>query len=79
VEILHELINRNNAEMLDNTAFFCNPFQDVDINYYGGIYTLMPFFYILRFYKYEEYTNALTDMIELLTTTFQSGFHNIEN
>jgi hypothetical protein len=56
--------------MLDNTAIYYNPFDDVDINYYGGLYTLIPLFYILRFYKYEEYPTALTDMLELLAIIF---------
>lgn len=79
VEILHELSNKNHAEMLDNTAIYSNPFDEVDINYYGGLYTLIPLFYILRFYKYEEYQNALTDMLDLLATTFHTRFRNIEN
>jgi hypothetical protein len=77
-EIMYEIMNKHYGELQDNTAIHNNPFDEVDINYYGGLYTLIPFFYILRFYKYEEYKNALRDMLDLLLVIFESRFLNIE-
>ena len=63
--------------MLENTAFHSNPFEEVDINYYGGLYTILPFFNILRFYKYDQYPGALSDMCNLFVQLFNLGFRNI--
>ena len=71
-------MNKNHAELLDNTTIFHQPFESIDINYYGGLYTLLPFFYILRFYKYETYPTALEEALEMVFTLFVLKYKNIE-
>jgi len=77
--MMYEITNKNHAEILENTATHNNPFDEVDINYYGGIYTLLPFFYILRFYKYNHFSTALEEMTDLIVILFEGKFKNVEN
>lgn len=39
----------------------------------------MPFFYILKFYKYGPYHSALQEILDLIFTLFKSGYQNIES
>jgi hypothetical protein len=48
------------------------------MNYYGGLYTYLPFIHLLKFYEYEKYPEALTDIFELYLMFFENKFGNIE-
>lgn len=64
--------------MLENTSCFINCFDSVDINFYGGIYTLLPFFYILRFYNCNSYPLALEHMLDIIISIFENKYNNVE-
>lgn len=55
-----------------------NPFRSVDVNYYGGLYTFLPFLHILKFYPFAPYPQALTHIFELFATFFDNHFGNVE-
>lgn len=77
-KIVYEITSEYHGEILENTGIYNNPFDSVDINYYGGIYTILPFFYILKFYKHEQYPDALEDILMVSVQLFESNFGNIE-
>lgn len=51
-EIIYDISSQNHAEMFENTGIHYDPFREVDINYYAGLYTYLPFLHLLKFYNY---------------------------
>lgn len=51
-EIIYDITSQNHGEVFENTGIYANPFRSVDVNYYGGLYSYLPFLHILKFYQY---------------------------
>lgn len=49
-EIIYDISSQNHGEMFENTGIHEDPFREVDINYYGGLYTYLPLVHLLKFY-----------------------------
>ena len=61
-DILYDISSQNHGEMMENTGIYSNPFAEVDINYYGGLYTYLPLLHLLKFYSPEQAPQILTEI-----------------
>jgi carbamoyl-phosphate synthase small subunit len=66
------ITSQNHGEVFENTGIYVNPFRTVDVNYYGGLYTYLPYLHILKFYPFAPYPQSLTHIFELFSTFFEN-------
>lgn len=57
---------------------FQNNFHQSDINSYGGLFNLLPLFYIIRFYDPQAYPELLQDALSLVLTVFKHKYQKVE-
>ena len=75
---MYDISSGNHSEILENTAVHINPVGEVGFGYYCGIYSYLPFFHVLKFYKFEKYPEALEDTLKLINVIFRSGFNGVQ-
>jgi len=49
-EMAYDISSLNHGELYENSGVQVNQFLSVDVNYYGGLYTYLPFLHLLKFY-----------------------------
>jgi hypothetical protein len=76
--IIFDLSSRNHGELLDNTLAYENGFHHNNINFYGGLFNLLPMFYQIRFYDPLTYPKMLEELLQLVHKIFSSGFQGLQ-
>jgi len=56
-KVVFELTSRNHGELQENTAVWCAGKRCVSTH--GGMFNLLPLFYLMRFYQYDTYPELL--------------------
>lgn len=70
--VVFDLSSRNHGDLLENSAIWCHSKRYVSDH--GGMFNLLPLFYLMRFYSYESYPELLEELLEVVRVIFSAGY-----
>lgn len=74
--VVYDISNGNHGEVCENTAVWNAGRRSISAH--GGMYNLLPFFYLIRFYPFESYPSLLEELLELVRVVFASDYTDVQ-